>query len=57
MTTMKYEDVVLLYLERYYVHRERGDDPMNARLRLLEEGATEEESLAVQDAAGENDDA
>jgi len=45
-----------LYNAQYLKHREAGDDPMNARLRLIEEGASLEMANAAQAAAGETDD-
>jgi len=45
-----------LYNAQYLKYREAGDDPMNARLRLMEDGASLEAANAAQVAAGETDD-
>ena len=45
-----------LYDAEYARCRAAGDDPMNARLRLLEHGASDDMALAAQRAAGETDD-
>jgi len=45
-----------LYNAEYVSHRENGDDPMNARLRLMEQGASLQMSIVAQLAAGETDD-
>ena len=45
-----------VYNAEYVKHRMAGDDPMNARLRLIEQGASVEESLAAQEAFSESDD-
>jgi hypothetical protein len=45
-----------LYNAEYIRHRKLGDDPMNARLRLMEQGATREEAEQAQYQADEGGD-
>lgn len=44
-----------LYLEEYYKHRNAGDDPMNAELRIVEQGCPSELARQIREAAGEGD--
>jgi len=45
-----------LFNAEYLRHREAGDDPVMARLRLMEQGASPETARAAQAEAGETDD-
>lgn len=44
-----------IYRAEYRHHLEAGDDPMNARLRIMEQGATPEEADAVEALEGWDD--
>lgn len=40
-----------LYLEEFYEHLRNGDDRMNARLRIIEQGCPIDAALAIEEAA------